>query len=256
MMTRALAPVLTPNGRVLLADADDASAIAPDLSHRLEESFKRGHGHGLLQLGAAEVGTVLPPVFGYWREFGARYVTAVCTLPDSNSDTGEGRALPDIPPLPREELESLALATPPMTGAEYLTASVLKALWAAIDTAFRLELSESKESVQDFLKRKSPAWNLVGRVHFNLAENKKDDAAPFAFLATYTTRLSAQAKAQHLPLGRALGEYRGAANKSRLLSLLLPVQRAAEQCPWLKAMVDAGEIFHRCAGHPRKPSNS
>ena len=24
----------------------------------------------------------------------------------------------------------------------------------------------------------------------------------------------------------------------------MPVQRAAEQCPWLKAMVDAGEIFH------------
>src|SRR5262249_8869933 len=46
------------------------------------------------------------------------------------------------------------------------------------------------------------------------------------------------------PLGQALREYAGAANKSRLLSLLLPVQRAAESCAWLKAMVDAGEIFH------------
>ena len=42
-----------------------------------------------LQLGAGEVGTVLPPVFGYWRDLGARYVTAVCTLPD----VGDGRAL-------------------------------------------------------------------------------------------------------------------------------------------------------------------
>jgi hypothetical protein len=67
--------------------------------------------------------------------------------------------------------------------------------------------------VQDFLKRRNPAWNLVGRVHFNLAENRKDADAPFAFLATYTTRLSAQAKAQHLPLGQALREYAGAANK-------------------------------------------
>ena len=24
----------------------------------------------------------------------------------------------------------------------------------------------------------------------------------------------------------------------------MPVQRAAEHCAWLKAMVDAGEIFH------------
>jgi non-specific serine/threonine protein kinase len=81
-------------------------------------------------------------------------------------------------------------------------------------------------------------------VHFNLAENRKDPDAPFAFLATYTTRLTANAKAQHLPLGKALSEYAGAANKDRLLSLLLPVQRASETCPWLKTLVDEGEIFH------------
>jgi non-specific serine/threonine protein kinase len=45
-------------------------------------------------------------------------------------------------------------------------------------------------------------------------------------------------------LGEALREYAGAANKDRLLSLLLPVQRAAENCTWLREMVDAGEIFH------------
>ena len=101
-----------------------------------------------------------------------------------------------------------------------------------------------KVPLQEFLKRRHPAWNLVGRVHFNLAENRKDEEAPFAFLATYTTRLSAQAKAQHLPLGKALQEYAGAKNRERLLSLLMPVQRAAEQCAWLKRMVDAGEIFH------------
>ena len=92
-----------------------------------------------------------------------------------------------------------------------------------------MELSESKCGIQEFLKRRNPAWNLVGRVHFNLAENRKDAEAPFAFLATYTTRLSTQAKAQHLPLGQALREYAGAANKERLLSLLLPVQRAARK---------------------------
>jgi SNF2 family DNA or RNA helicase len=137
-----------------------------------------------------------------------------------------------------------------MTGAEYLTASVLQSLWQELDIAFGLELSESKCGVQEFLKRCNAAWNLVGRVHFNLAENRKDEAAPFAFLATYTTRLSAHAKAQHLPLGQALGEYAGAVNKDRLLSLLLPVQRASESCSWLKAMVDAGEIFHPLRWRP------
>src|SRR5262249_26363890 len=43
---------------------------------------------------------------------------------------------------------------------------------------------------------------------------------------------------------RALSEYAGPLNRSRLLSLLLPVQRAAEECSWLKTMVDGGEIYH------------
>jgi non-specific serine/threonine protein kinase len=139
-----------------------------------------------------------------------------------------------------------------MTGAEYLTAEVLQTFWQELDAAFGIELAESKCGVQDFLKQRNPAWNLVGRVHFNLAENRKDQEAPFAFLATYTTRLSAQAKAQHLPLGQALCEYAGAANKDRLLSLLLPVQRASETCPWLKAIVDAGEIFHPLRWTPKE----
>jgi hypothetical protein len=46
-----------------------------------------------------------------------------------------------------------------------------------------------------------PSWNLVGRLPFNLAENRKDENAPFALLATYTTRLSATAKAQQKARG-------------------------------------------------------
>jgi non-specific serine/threonine protein kinase len=96
-------------------------------------------------------------------------------------------------------------------GAEYLTPSALAILWQELDAAFATELAKSGASVQDFLKQLNPAWNLVGRVHFNLAENRKDEQAPFAFLATYTTQLSAHAKAQHLPLGEALREYAGQA---------------------------------------------
>ncbi len=230
----------------MLSEDRDASALEPELARRLQNAFARGSGHGLLQLGASEVGVALPPVFSYWREFGARYVTALCTRP-----AGETRStITHTPSPPDAELAWLALAAPPMTGAEYLTVSVLQFLWRELDIAFGLELSESKCGVQEFLKRCNAVWNLVGRVHFNLAENRKDDAAPFAFLATYTTRLSAHAKAQHLPLGQALGEYAGAANKDRLLSLLLPVQRASESCSWLKAMVDAGEIFHPLRWRP------
>jgi superfamily II DNA or RNA helicase len=240
MASISLVPILTPHGRLTLGQVDDSLPLDTELGHRLLDAFARGSGHGLFQLGAGEVGTALPPVFSYWREFGARYVTSLCTRQDGDSYASEMH----IPAPPDEELEPLALAAPPMTGAEYLTAKILHVLWHEINAALTIELSESKTSIHDFLKRRNPAWNLVGRVHFNLAENREDEQAPFAFLATYTHRLSAHAKAQHLPLGQALREYAGAANNEGLLSLLLPVQRASESCPWLKAMVESGEIFH------------
>jgi non-specific serine/threonine protein kinase len=239
---------LTPHGRLIIAFGAGAQPLDTGLAERLQKAFERGSGHGLLLLGVDEAGTVLPPVFAWWREFGARYGTALCTAQESDAPTGKVRvAAPS-----GEDLEAIALSAPPLTGAEYLTATVLHSLWQELDKAFGVELAESKCGVQDFLKRRNPAWNLVGRVHFNLAENRKDPDSPFAFLATYTTRLSAQARAQHLPLGQALREYAGAANKERLLSLLVPVQRAAEACPWLKAMVDAGEIFHPLRWTPRE----
>ncbi|HZA34845.1 MAG TPA: DEAD/DEAH box helicase [Vicinamibacterales bacterium] len=230
---------LTPRGHLLFTvQEEDAASLSVPLVHRLETAFGRGSGHGLFELGAGEVGTALPADLSYWRDFGARFVTTVCTHPDlTATDT-------IIPTPALDELEGLVAAAPPMTGAEYLTPSVLEGLWTETATAFRSELAESKVSLEALLHRRNAAWHLVGRVHFNLAENRRDDEAPFAFLATYTTRLSTEARAQHLPLGRALTEYAGAANKSQLLSLLLPVQRAAAECPWLKSMVDAGEIYH------------
>lgn len=83
-----------------------------------------------------------------------------------------------------------------MSGAEYLTPAVLAALWGELDQVFRTELAHSARTLPDFLKALNPAWNLVGRVHFHLAENRKDADCPFAFLATYSARLSAHGNGQ------------------------------------------------------------
>src|SRR6266478_5950144 len=204
-----LAPVLTPRGLLILRSTEEALALEPEQNSRLEKAFLRGPGHGLLCLGANEVGTALPPVLSYWREFGSRYVTALCAL----SDIGERVTKPPIPVPANGVLDNIAATVPPMMGAEYLTAAVLADLWRGMDAAFDVELADARLSVQEFLRGRHPAWNLIGRVHFNLAENRKDETTPFAFLATYTTRLSVEAKAQHLPLGKALQEYSGARNR-------------------------------------------
>ena len=232
--TGSLAPLLTPQGHLLVVPGSEAPSLPAALQQRLANAFALGSGHGLLHLGAAEVGSILPPSWAWWRDFAARFVTALCATPE-----GGAIAVPD-----GETFDRLIADAPPMTGVEYLTTEVLRALWKDLDTALRNELATSKIPLQEFLKARHPVWNLVGRVYFNLAENRKDPEAPFAFLATYTSQVSAHGRAQHLPLSQALTEFSDGKSQSRLLSLLMPVQRAAEQSGWLRAMVDSGDIYH------------
>jgi superfamily II DNA or RNA helicase len=233
---------LTPHGRLLLEIAETTAILDDRIAERLADAFAQGSGYGLMRLGAGEIGQVLPPAFVWWRDFATRYVEALCV--HSSGVTDADRSLPSVPPPTDAELATLVLTAPIMPGAEYLSVDVMLALWAELSAAFATSLAASGIDLQAFLKSLNPAWNLLGRVHFNLAENRRDPEHPFAFMATYTVRLSAQAKAQHLPLGQAIREYAGAANRDKLLSLLMPVQRAAGSCDWLRSMVDAGEIFH------------
>ena len=227
---------ITPRGQLCLVAEPDAPVLPEPLHRALTEAFALNAGQGLLYLGASLVGTALPPALGWWRDFAARYIVGVCTCGEG---AGVAVALPDA-----ALLADLIADAPPMLGTEYLEVAVLVALWQAIETALQAELARSELPLQDFLKARHPAWNLVGRVHFNLAENRKDSEAPFAFLATYTARLSATGKPQHLPLSKALAEYADAKRHSQLLSLLEPVKNAAELCPWLQDMVQQGAIYH------------
>jgi len=77
---------LTPRGHLLLTGGDDTTEPPAAFWRRLEGAFARGSGHGLLELGAGEVGTALPADVGYWRDFAARFVTSICTHPDLDAD--------------------------------------------------------------------------------------------------------------------------------------------------------------------------
>ena len=243
---------LTPHGKLVFEDGADAVDLDARIALRLREAFARGSGEGLWRLGAFEAGEALPPVFVWWRDFAARFVTALRHRPRETDGPVGAAATAGIEPPTPAELASLALTAPMMAGAEYLGPKTLHALWQALDAAFAHAFSAAGTDLQSFLAQCNPAWTLVGRVHFNLAENRRDPDFPFAFMATYTTGLSAAAKAQHLPLGEALRQYAGAKNKSELLSLLQPVQRAAEKCDWLKRLVDEGEIFHPLRWGPQE----
>src|SRR5258708_38949526 len=112
-------PVLSPHGALMLvrsSETEDALVLEVERGVRLEKAFARGSGHGLLVLGADEVGTPLPPTLSFWQKFGARYVTALCSLP------GIGERIKPPAPIPADrEFDTLAAAVPPLAAAEYLT---------------------------------------------------------------------------------------------------------------------------------------
>lgn len=231
---------LTPRG-LLLLEATAAPSAWPDAEAgaRSAKAFGQSAAQGLFHLATRELNTVLPAAAAWWRELGRRYLTQLCHTPDLE----QSRHIPPLAPPAPEEWNPLMDSAPPMRGGEYLTAETLARLWSELDQWVRSEIAAHPEGAGAWLRQSHPLWRMVGRVTFHLAENKKDPAHPFAFLATYASRLSSQSRLQHLPLGRALQEYAGAQNKPALLNLLSPIQKAADQSPFLKDLVDSGRIF-------------
>ena len=131
---------------------------------------------------------------------------------------------------------------------EYLNLERMSEWWQAILQQLIQEVDGfNPPHLSAYLEAHHLAWNKVGRVCFHLAENKTDSEHPFAFLATYTARLSKAATLQHWPLGRALQEYAGESRRAQLLALLLPIQKAAEVCTFLKNLVDSQAVFQPLA---------
>jgi non-specific serine/threonine protein kinase len=234
---------LTPHGRLLAAilPADGATSqwLDPEAGARLAKVFSESTAQGLLQLATRELNTAAPPAAAWWREFGRRYLTRLCHTPDLE----QARQIPPLPPPSQDEWGPFILSAPPMRGGEYLAAELLDALWIGLDELARAEIARHPQGASAWLRDSHPLWRMVGRVTFHLAENKKHPTHPFAFLATYASRISSQSRVQHLPLGRALQDYAGSKNKQALLNLLSPIQKAAEKSQVIKNLVDSGAIF-------------
>ncbi len=238
-------PLLSPPPPGTGDELATAAALPPAVAGRVRAAFSEGPGAGVFHLGAVEVQAALPAGFAYFRELGHSYVTGLCALADL-----EAQRTSFSVPVPEEALTALAKAAPPMLGAEYVSFESLRSLWAEVESACRAQLVAFEGPAEAFLRWKNEVWNLVGRVYLHLAENKSSEETPFAFLATYTTHVSKKAKLQHVPLGEALREYAGQAKRSALLSLLEPLQRAAEQSRLVGELVSSQEIYQPQAWTP------
>ena len=246
---------ISPHGRLFVVEVnadgagpDGAAALDAAPARRIAAAFNESTARGLLHLATAELQTHLPAPFAFARNFAREYLTRLCHTPGLDNAPGSA---PVAPPA-EAELARTALQCPPMRGSEYLTADVLASWWAELDALARGESAATPGGVAAYLRERNPLWRLVGRVTFHLAENKRDPDYPFAFMAAYATRLSAQGRVQHLPLGRALQEYAGARRKAELLSLLSPIQRAAGRSELARELVESGDVYHPLAWTARE----
>jgi non-specific serine/threonine protein kinase len=126
---------------------------------------------------------------------------------------------------------------------EYWGDAALAALWGQMERSARRGISEVGGDAETWLQRFGPSWRLVGRVTFHLAENPRSETHPFAFLATYTTRLSDDQQLQHAPLGRALKQSSARGDQEALRALLEPVRLAADGNPFIRELVDSGRVY-------------
>ena len=235
-----LALALASTGEFYLQSVtDDSDPLTATVAARIREAFAFGGAHGVLHLALIELMTTLPPSLAFGRELAKQFMTGLCATPDLASVWQNIEIA-----APLAELEALSAAAPPFTGVEYLDRDRLQRLWTDMLAAAKRAIDRAG-GIQNWLAAQHHSWHAVGRVCFHLAENKGNEAAPFAFLATYAARLTEQARVQHLPLSRALQDY--ASDNTTLLALLLPVHQAAEQSPWVKSLVESGAIYHPLA---------
>ncbi len=242
MKSKELNVVIMPGGSLQLEWADTQNSVNRS-SHLLQKEIYRRFTDDveswLLFLGFCDQQVPLSASLTYWRDFTGKFVEKLCKTPDLETIRHNVNIA-----ISKDEQQRYLEQAPLMTGSEYLGIELLETVWSGVNQAFCLAVKSCPGTVSEFIREYSPNAQLVGRVFFHLVENKSDEY-PFAFMATYSTRLNDQGKSRHLPLKHALEEYGKDSNK--LLELLTTVNAAARKSSFIADLRETGELFHPTA---------
>ena len=224
------------------------SGPALDVAARIALAFAVAPAAGLLHLAGVADGVELPAELAFFRGWARRFVEAISQL-DEDGRAAFMRAVPGpgLEAIVRPP-DELALATtiasaPPFRGLEYLDASVLRDTWFEMVAVVRGRAGKAAGGLAEVLAAVEPRLHLLGRVTFHLAENRRDEQRPFAFLATYAHRPAAKAAVQHLPLAKAIEESADRRDQAKLAELLTPVRAAADRSELVREWLESRAIF-------------
>lgn len=244
---------VTPHGRLVCdclssADAPAATSQRATIGQQLSEKFDDSSAAVLFLLAGQSIQEPLPAEFVFWREWARGYFSRLSQLDENRlaellSDSARRADEPAVAPADDLTLAVQIASAPPMRGLEYLTPAVLRQLWLHLDQFAREQASSLAGGYGELLRQLNPFRQLLGRVTFHLAENKTNEARPFAFLATYSHRMSAKAAVQHLPLSEALKQSVGERDQAKLAELLAPVRAAADRSSLIREWLDSRALF-------------
>ena len=139
-------------------------------------------------------------------------------------------------------LDRLLSQIPFSVGSEYIDADWIGNIFSELSKVFGDEINAYNGTVKMYLAEKSQNLRVPERIFFHLVENRKDEAFPFAFLATYASKTADSDEISHVPLSYALTEFNG--QREKLLELLACLNRVADISPMLGELIDSGELFH------------
>ena len=137
--------------------------------------------------------------------------------------------------------EKLLSSLPFAPGSENVNSEWISFLWGKLNRCFSEEIKKYSGTVDLYLAEKDERLKVAERIFFHLVENKNDDAYPFSFLATYSTK-DEKGNIKHAPLKYALTEYKN--DRDKILELLSCLNRAAEVSKLIGEFTASGEMFH------------
>ncbi len=237
---KSLAVSIAPHGRIFLEWTDDPLVRPMDgvFSTHLKDSFDDTVASGLSSLVSHCEIKDLAPQLQFLQQFAVSYFQALCRTASQDAKRWS------TPPAPSpDDLSERIDSAPAMRGLEYLTPNGLIAMWQQLDEHTQRTIKAQQKSLSAYLHDLNEAWNLVGRVTFHLAENKKNEKRPFAFLATFTDGHSSAGNMRHIPLADALKRSIQEKDTQQLNILLEPVQRASDKCNLIRELLESRELF-------------
>ncbi|MGB7347638.1 MAG: DEAD/DEAH box helicase [Pirellulaceae bacterium] len=248
-MTTAFRAAFTPQGQLRLVEASDddvafglAAVLSPALVKAFAKSPTNSQASGLTFLVSNKCDEHLPASLRFWQAYANRYFTALRRYSGSLSKSWHSPECPND-----ETLDDVLKSAPPMLGLEYISRDSLRQVWNDLDTDTQVNAEKHKLGLAGYLHGLNVDWNLLGRVTFHLAENKKNPDRPFAFLATYTQSDSQSKKhggaPKHVPLSEALKASITAGDSKQLDTLLTPVSKAAESTPAIAKLLQSKALF-------------